>query len=146
MSIFGQIVGKSHVLRDALIICIATGLSFLGIGCDSVQSGGDTVAPPSPSTLTVESGNSAIYLTWSAVDASDLDRYNVYRDTTSLSDVAGKSPIDKESPTDTNFTDEAVKNGTKYHYRVTAVDESGNESSPSREAEVTPFSKPPDRP
>lgn len=36
--------------------------------------------------------------------------------------------------------DTGLDDGTTYYYRLTAVDDSENESSPSSEVEITPFS------
>ena len=106
----------------------------------------DTTAPSAPSGLEATSGDGEIDLNWSNVSASDLDGYNVYRSTSSFSDVSGQSPINGSLLSDPSFTDSDVSNGTTYYYRVTAVDDAENESGVSGEASVTPFPSPPDRP
>jgi len=47
---------------------------------------------------------------------------------------------------DTTYSDTGLENGTKYHYRVTAVDEEGNGTEGSEMVTGTPLPEPPDRP
>ena len=106
----------------------------------------DTTPPAAPSALEAISGDGEIGLSWSSVSASDLDGYNVYRSTSSISDLSGLSPVNGAPLSETIFDDADVDNGTTYYYRVTAVDTNDNESDPSGQAEITPFPSPPDRP
>ena len=107
----------------------------------------DTTPPAVPSGLTASSMDGEVEVAWEAVDASDLDGYNIYRSASSFDSISGLDPLNGSSPaTGTSFTDGGVSNGMTYYYRVTAVDRSGNESNRSDEVEVTPFSAPPDRP
>jgi TolB protein len=108
--------------------------------------GGDTTAPSAPSGLSATAGNQTIDLSWEAVNASDLSGYNVYRSTSSINDVSGKDPVNGSVLSNGSYTDEGLTNGTTYHYVVTAVDDSGNESGPSLEVKRTPFEDPPGRP
>lgn len=133
-------------LGGALGVLVA--FLIVGTGCGVIGSEGDTTPPPVPSELTANSGNEQIALQWSAVDAEDLDGYNIYRSTSSLpsDSVSSLSPVNENPVADPSFIDETVENGTVYAYRVTGVDEAGNESNPSGETTVRPFSGPPDRP
>jgi fibronectin type 3 domain-containing protein len=71
----------------------------------------------------------------------------VYRATGTSIDLDGASPVNSEGPVSgTSFTDQSAENGTTYRYRVTAVDDSDNESAPSDSVLVTPFADPPTRP
>ena len=116
-------------------------------GCGLFGIGGDDSPPNSPTGLSADSEDSAIVLDWQTVQAGDLSGYNVYRSTSSLADISGRTPVNNEGPiSEGNYTDDTVENGTSYHYKVTAVDEAGNESDPSNEVRKTPFSDPPDRP
>lgn len=70
-------------------------------------------------------------LTWNANTESDLAGYRLYQSTTS---GTYGSPIEVG-----NVTSYAVNNlvsGTRYYFRLTAVDTSGNESSPSSEVSI----------
>jgi TolB protein len=136
-------------------------ISALCIGCGGSPTGGgdeddppdndppaeDTTPPSAPGGVAGESGDRQVVLNWDAVSADDLDGYNLYRSEESFSNVSGMDPVNGSSLiTSEEFTDDDVSNGTTYYYRLTAVDDSENESSTSSEVEVTPFSDPPDRP
>lgn len=121
-------------------------LSLTTAGCRLLGSE-DTTPPEAPSGLSAESQESAIALRWTAVGNGDLTGYNVYRSTSSIEEPSALNPANGADPvSEASFTDETVENGTTYHYVVTALDEAGNESSPSGEATKTPFASPPDRP
>lgn len=136
----------------SLFVLLVAGL----MGCSSSGSndddngngppGEDTTPPAVPSGLEGTSGDGEVQLSWSSVSDSDLDGYNVYRSTSSIGSVSDLSPVNGSLLSETSFTDTDVSNGTKYYYRVTAVDENDNESDPSSEAQITPFPSPPDRP
>lgn len=142
---------KRRFLIAALCL-LAVGLT----ACDSGGSNGstptpepgeDTTPPSAPSGLSSVFGDQEISLSWSSVSAPDLGGYNVYRSTSSISDVSGMSPANGSTPLgESSYMDKDVENGTTYYYRITAVDESENESDASNETEVTPFPDPPDRP
>lgn len=135
-----------------VISAAALGLLLATTGCSGGGSNEpdppaeDTTPPPAPSGLQATSGDSEIELRWSAVSASDLDGYNIYRSTSSIGSVSGLTPLNSAPRSEASFTDTSVSNGTTYYYRVTAVDNSDNESSPTGESEVTPFPTPPTRP
>jgi hypothetical protein len=85
----------------------------------------DRTPPDSPAGLTVLAGLNRVFLTWNENRESDLAGYHVYRapgGTKSFVRLTTK-PL-----TRTTFSDDTVKSGNTYHYAVTAVDTSGNES------------------
>ena len=150
----------TRALQAVLTGLLAVGLTIFAAGCggagvngdgdgegDGDDDGGgdeDTTAPAAPGSFSGESMDSAIDLTWGAVDADDLDGYNVYRGTESGVGTSG-DPLES-GLSETSYTDEGAENGTTYYYVVTAVDTADNESDPSSEVERTPFDSPPDRP
>jgi len=144
MDVFRQAV------RIGLILVVGGILpACSGAGTNEGTDGGsstDGTAPGAPSGLDAGSGDEAIELSWDAVGAGDLDGYNVYRDTTSLGSISDRSPVNDGPVGQTEFTDSSVDNGTTFHYRVTAVDESENEGNASGEVRATPFPTPPSRP
>ena len=84
-------------------------------------------------------GHAAIDLSWQPDADIDLAGYNVYRRTGSsgtFTRVTSK-PIPGPALSDTEVTPTAT-----YTYRVTAVDNDGNESSPSDEITETAGSQP----
>jgi fibronectin type 3 domain-containing protein len=82
-----------------------------------------------------------VHLFWSGVDAPDLRRYDVYRDTAPIDSTAGPGsyvPFDSVAVGDTSLTDFTVQAGETYYYRVAAVDSVQNESGFSSSATVSP--------
>ncbi|MCR2824566.1 malectin domain-containing carbohydrate-binding protein [Microbacterium sp. zg.Y909] len=98
----------------------------------------DEEAPSAPTGLTAVNGDAEVTLTWTAPAATDLAGYRVYRSLESgafLGDVVASGD---QLVVATTWLDADADNGTTYFYQVTAVDASGNESSPSNEAYETP--------
>ncbi len=101
-------------------------------------------APTEVSTEEIENGQ-AVRLQWrtSATSkssssargdaaASSAPRHHIYRSTTPIDSAAGpaaRTPLDSVSSSSFSYTDTTVTRGETYHYRVTAVDSSGTESS-----------------
>jgi titin len=94
-------------------------------------------APGTPTGLTATSGNSSVTLNWTAV--SGATSYSVYRGTT----AGGESATALASGVTTaSYTDSTAANGTKYYYKVAAVN-AGGTSGLSGEASATPQSPAP---
>ncbi len=91
----------------------------------------DLQPPPPPTDLKAEPVAGGIKLSWSAVEASDLAGYNVYRREKAEKSFKriNKSLVPKSSSP--SFTDSSALPGVQYFYRVRAVDLHENESSPS---------------
>jgi len=90
----------------------------------------DRFAPPVPTDLVALGESGRIRLVWKGSDAEDLVGYIVYR-----RDAAGDfQRITAQPLTAAEYNDTNVKPGTAYSYRVTAVDQTGNESAPGNEA------------
>lgn len=147
----GRTITATWAARAFLIGLLGLALLGLATGCDAGGANGDengegTTVPTAPANLTGESTDSAVDLAWDAVDAEDLDGYNVYRDTETIEDVDGMDPVNESVLSEASYTDGSAENGTTYHYVVTAVDTDANRSDPSNEVEKTPFDSPPDRP
>jgi hypothetical protein len=89
----------------------------------------DRFPPPPPSDLVALAEAGRIRLVWKASDADDLAGYLVYRrgPEGEFRRVTGK-PLSAAEYADTD-----VKPGTAYSYRVTAIDQTGNESAPGSE-------------
>ena len=90
----------------------------------------DTVAPSAPTGLTVTNVTSgSITLDWDDNVESDLNHYDVERST-----VSASGPWGKRNAADilvSSYQDTGLSGDTTYWYRVTATDDSGNESTPS---------------
>lgn len=87
-------------------------------------------APPREPVGLVEEGR--IRLVWQASPAEDLAGYHVYRRT--LGRTGDK--IHEGQLTRTEHVDEDVEPGRTYLYRITAVDQRGNEGPPSDEVRL----------
>ena len=95
----------------------------------------DTVPPAAPTALLATPGDGRAALDWDDSPEADLAGYNVLRSTTSSGPYTRINP----SPVAASaFTDVGLANGIAYHYVLTAVDHSGNESRASVEASATP--------
>jgi fibronectin type 3 domain-containing protein len=91
-----------------------------------------TTAPVTPSGLTATPGSASVTLNWTV--SSGATSYNVYRGTTAGGESA--TPLATGIAT-ASYSDIAVTNGTKYYYKVAAVNGGGN-SAESAEASATP--------
>jgi len=117
-------------LPTALLLAV-----FLA-GCGGYASpgkgsgGGGGSAPPPPTGLTASAANAQVNLSWAA--SSGASGYYVKRSTAS-----GGPYSQLASPTPTNYADNAVSNGTKYYYVVSAYNSYG-QSANSIEVSATP--------
>lgn len=139
---------KYSCLKSPLTIAVCTFLLFTACGGSSTGPGNNNDnAPAAPVNLSGSSGNQEVKLTWAANNEDDLSGYNLYRSTSSFSSISDMEPVNgSELIPSPGYTDKGLKNGTTYLYRITAVDENGNESKLSSELKITPFSDPPDHP
>jgi len=95
--------------------------------------------PSPPPRLSATAAPDRVDLNWDPVDAPDLKRYRVYRDTSTIDTTpSGLAPYDSTAAGDTTYADSGGQTGQTYHYRVTAVDTDRNESDFSEEVQATP--------
>lgn len=103
--------------------------------------GSDTTAPNAPNNFTGSATViGSISLDWYNNTESDLAGYNIYR---SINSGSGFSKLNSSLVTYSNYADSSVAANTTYYYRVTAQDNSGNESSNSTQISVTSLDAPP---
>ena len=153
MPFFSRTIPGTRALQIFGTGLLIVGLTLSGAGCGGAGSNGsgggggggggggsDTTPPAIPGDLTSDASDGAVTLAWDGVD--NADTYSVYRSTSSTDGVSG-SALDTDLSS-TSYDDESAENGTTYFYRVTAVDEAGNESDGSDEVQGTPFAKPTD--
>ncbi len=91
----------------------------------------DTFAPAKPFTPTIASTNAQMSLFWASNAEADLVGYNIYRAEDKAAPDAQWVKLNAKTHTPTTFRDERVQVGKTYFYRITAVDNAGNESSKS---------------
>lgn len=89
--------------------------------------------PAAPTSLSATAGNAEVALSWKA--ASGATTYNVYRGTSSGGESS--TPI-ATGITATTYSNTGLANGTKYYFKVAAVDGAGT-SGYSSEASATPL-------
>lgn len=110
---------------------------YLG-GCAAYGGGGGNsgggAAPAAPAGLAATGANGQVNLTWNA--SSGATSYYVKRSTTSGAEVQ------IATPSTNSYADNAVTNGTKYFYVVSAYNSYG-QSANSAEVNVTPVAPPP---
>ena len=95
---------------------------------------GDTTPPPTPTGLAAMSpADGSIILSWNPVQAADLAFYQVYRAETSPVPLDDSHRLATSAAATPSLADAATVGGTTYHYVVTALDLTGNESAASRE-------------
>jgi hypothetical protein len=95
----------------------------------------DRYPPPVPEELVVVAEAGRARLVWRQSEASDLAGYIVYRrgGTGARGDWVR---LTAQPITATTWVDTTVASGQSYDYRVTAIDQTGNESAPSAEVHV----------
>ncbi len=109
---------------------------------DIVAGPPDTESPAAPTGLTATAGDTLVNLDWTDNTEPDLDGYYVYR-----SQAGGPYDLITANPLSlSEYQDTGLANGVTYHYTVSAVDVSGNESEPSADASATPVDQPPSAP
>ncbi|GEM_PF-407196 len=103
----------------------------------------DTTPPPAITGLAASDAyNGSVLLSWEQSAAGDFDHYNVYLSKVEITNVTGMTPIHRITDITTNsYRATGLEDGTKYYFAVTAVDDSGNESSLVTITSVTPVAK-----
>ena len=100
-----------------------------------VIGGIDQTPPAAPQGLAAIAGDRQITLKWRQNTEADFLRYRIYRGTS-------PNPTTKVDSTnsiaDTTKTFAGLSNGTKYYFRLTAVDQNLNQSGFSNEVSATP--------
>jgi hypothetical protein len=93
----------------------------------------DRFPPPPPSELVALAETGQVRVVWRSSDAADLAGYLVYR-RGPTGDFVRVTPQPIQG---TEYADTAVAPGQTYTYRVTSVDQGGNESDPGGEVRTT---------
>jgi len=140
MAAFGTISPGAEVQGDPLVYVVGNTAAQLELrisdsyGLLSTQML-DLVPPSVPIDLKAVGSQTSISLTWAHVTAPDIAGYNIYRSTT----PAGTYTKVNTVPTDRTsyYQDEGLSPLTRYYYKVTAVDSSGNESSQSLQTDAS---------
>jgi len=94
----------------------------------------DRFAPPAPTELVALAETGRVRLVWRPSEAEDVAGYIVYRRAADGGKFERVTPKPVEAA---EYVDTAVSGGRAYTYRVTAVDQAGNESGPGNEVRAT---------
>jgi fibronectin type 3 domain-containing protein len=92
----------------------------------------DRFPPAVPAGLNAATAPNSIELSWESDTEPDLAGYRVYRSTGAGAFEKMGDPVQVPS-----YSDRAVEHGKTYHYAVSAIDKSGNESARSGPVEAT---------
>lgn len=90
----------------------------------------DRFPPPAPTELVALAEAGRVRLVWRPSEAEDVAGYIVYR---KVDDAGGFERVTPQPVVAAEYVDTAVAAGKTYVYRVTAVDQAGNESGPGNE-------------
>jgi outer membrane protein assembly factor BamB len=96
-----------------------------------------TTIPIAPQNLTDTAEDQQVTLYWSPNTEPDLQKYNIYRSTSSPAIILIDSVV-SPSPPDTFYVNTGLINEQIYFYKITAVDSAGNESDFSNEVSAIP--------
>ena len=92
------------------------------------------LAPRAPVNLSALVDSGEVTLTWNRNSEADTAYYNVYKDTTENFIISPAKLVG--SPSDTFFTETIPQQIESVYYKITAVDNEGNESGPSEEVKI----------
>ncbi|HEV3455761.1 MAG TPA: hypothetical protein VHG32_04335 [Thermoanaerobaculia bacterium] len=93
----------------------------------------DRYPPPVPEELVAVAEAGRVRLVWRQSEAPDLAGYIVYRKGAATGEFVR---LTAKPISTTSYVDTTVASGQAYDYRVTAIDQTGNESAPSAEVHV----------
>jgi hypothetical protein len=129
-------------------------LEDLGVGGDGVddvrdvsggtnhadlESGAALVFFP-PQDVSAAYGDGQVHLNWESGGVGSPAGFNVYRATSSFSNVGSATQLNDEPIRQKRYADLDVELGKAYYYRVTAVGKNGQESNLSEEVNIKPVS------
>lgn len=97
----------------------------------------DSFAPSAPSNVTVASAGGVISLFWPTNTEADVVGYFILRTEGDVSETSVWSKLSDKPVNRTTYRDDKVRVGTRYSYRIVAVDRYGNESLPSAPVDET---------
>ncbi|WP_410220952.1 YDG domain-containing protein [Pedobacter sp.] len=131
---------SADIDNGTVVINITAG-SYIDIAGNAGKSGSlspgityDTKAPAVPTGLVAIFDNQQSVLNWTANTETDLSSYKIYSGT-SANPTTLLATVTKPTVT---YTHTGLTNGTTYYYRITAVDQAGNESTYSTEVTAIP--------
>ncbi len=128
----GKKMRKGYFTVTGLVVVC---LTMYFAGCEKKPTEVDSTPPAPPTGLQALPGNNIVNLSWNKNTEADLNMYRIYRAITSSTSFSKLTDIGASV---TTFNDTEVTNGTKYFYKLTAIDKTNNESGYSDIVSVTP--------
>jgi fibronectin type 3 domain-containing protein len=118
-----------------------TAVDSVGIGSgysnEANATAADRIAPTAPqNTAVTDSSSKTVTLKWRKNTEADFLRYRIYRGTSPGPTSQVDSTLGGNSDTIKTFT--GLTNGTRYYFKVTAIDSTGNQSAYSNEVNAVP--------
>ncbi|MFH1586806.1 MAG: fibronectin type III domain-containing protein [Candidatus Diapherotrites archaeon] len=105
----------------------------------TIAAAADTTAPDDITGLTVtELSDTSVQLDWAASGAGDLDHYNIYQETSAITDVTSLTAIDTTDSSTTTYEASSLTTNQNYYFAVTAVDTNSNEDKSVTAVSVSP--------
>ena len=121
--------------NDSSVYIVGVSESY-GIGGKDAWLIKPDLPPAAPMALAATASDQQIDLHWNPNTESDFLKYYVYGGTSTAPTTLLDSATAGMNDTTASFT--GLSNGTNYYYRISAVDNSGNESTYSNEVSETP--------
>jgi hypothetical protein len=121
--------GQSYIY-SVTALAQATPVVESSVGSEHEVHYVDRFAPPPPTELVALAEARRVRLVWRPSEADDLAGYLVYR---RVGETGAFTRITPQPVVSAELIDTAVAAGQTYTYRVTAVDQTGNESVPGGE-------------
>jgi len=110
---------------------VKEGVKLEGEGVKIAATPKDMSPPAIPAEIKVEKKNGGVLISWKENTEEDFAGYNVFRISSGKTEKINKEPLDKNMHFDKNIPDNRY-----ISYYVTSLDETGNESEPSREVVI----------
>ncbi len=103
-------------------------------------SAADTTAPDEITGLTVtELTDTSVQLDWTASGAGDLDHYNIYQETSAITEVSSLTAVGTTDSSTTTYEADSLTTNINYYFAVTAVDGVPNENPiPAETVSISP--------
>lgn len=98
----------------------------------------DEFSPDPVSNLNAAGGFYRAELSWDSSPSDDVDGYYVYRSTEAFQSASEASRLTPDPIQSIKYTDDEALDGTRYYYRVAAVDDARNLSGMSEQVAATP--------
>ena len=125
-TLVGSDVGKTVKVRVSFTDDAANEETLTSAATNEVASAGPTEPPPAPENLTaLENADGSVTLSWDAPDDDSVTGYRILRRIPADGEYSLGILVEDTGSGATSYTDTDVAAGTKYVYRVKAINEAG---------------------